>query len=77
MMCACEETGKGGAQPITQGSDPTTEPWDSLSPLHPLSPQHKLALLLSIGLARRALQYRRYNPVDLFDMGATLQPHGL
>lgn len=42
-----------------------------------MSPKHMLTGLLSFGLAGRALQYRRYNPVDLFDMGATRQPHGL
>lgn len=31
-----------------------------------------LAGLLSFELVGRALQYKRYNPVDLSDMGATL-----
>ena len=66
-----------GSLPTTQYSDPTTEPWGSPSLLHPSSPKHRLAGLLSFELAGHALQYRRYNPVDPFDTSANLQPHGL
>lgn len=79
MMCTCGGSRKRGAHRRRKVQIRLPNPGTAQTFCIYESQAHasRPSVLLSFGLAGRALQYRRYNAVDLSDLGATRQPHGL